>query len=204
MHISTRKKVRITELNMTPMIDVVFLLITFFMLVTEITRQDDVEDLQLPDITTAVDDDDPDPGRLVINIAVEAEYKKKSDGTFATDKEDRKIVKRVKETGIVIISGATYSLWERGRWYRGGDVRVPDRTQQDKIKELLAVEARISGKQQDESAKRIVLVKADRHVPFRDIRAIMRLCVDDEVKIKRLAFGTMPKTGKKRPASEEE
>ena len=72
MHISTRKKVRITELNMTPMIDVVFLLITFFMLVTEITRQDDVEDLQLPDITTAVDDDDPDPGRLVINIAVEA------------------------------------------------------------------------------------------------------------------------------------
>ena len=81
---------------------------------------------------------------------------------------------------------------------------MPDRTQQDKIKELLAVEARISGKQQDESAKRIVLVKADRHVPFRDIRAIMRLCVDDEVKIKRLAFGTMPKTGKKRPASEEE
>jgi len=68
MHISTRKRVRTTELNMTPMIDVVFLLITFFMVVTEITRQDDIADLQLPDVEQAAPDDRPDPERLVINI----------------------------------------------------------------------------------------------------------------------------------------
>jgi len=68
MHISTKKRVRTTELNMTPMIDVVFLLITFFMVVTEITRQDDIADLELPDVEVAMPDDKPDPERLVINI----------------------------------------------------------------------------------------------------------------------------------------
>ena len=68
MHISTKKRVRTTELNMTPMIDVVFLLITFFMVVTEITRQDDIADLELPDVEVAMPDDRPDPERLVINI----------------------------------------------------------------------------------------------------------------------------------------
>jgi biopolymer transport protein ExbD len=53
---------------MTPMIDVVFLLITFFLVVTEITRQDEFEDLRLPDVRAAKLDENPDPERLVINI----------------------------------------------------------------------------------------------------------------------------------------
>lgn len=68
MRISSRKRVRTTDLNMTPMIDVVFLLITFFMVVTEITRQDDIADLELPDVERAMPDDKPRPDRLVINI----------------------------------------------------------------------------------------------------------------------------------------
>jgi len=68
MRISTRKRVKTTQLNITPMIDVVFLLITFFMVVTEITRQDEIEDLKLPHVDASKLDERPDRGRLVINI----------------------------------------------------------------------------------------------------------------------------------------
>jgi biopolymer transport protein ExbD len=61
-------RVMLTKLNMTPMIDCVFLLNLFFMTVTELTRQDDIELLLLPDIANAKADDNPDPERLVINV----------------------------------------------------------------------------------------------------------------------------------------
>ena len=56
------------EMNMTPMIDVVFLLIIFFMIITDMTQQD-LEDLTLPMAVHAVEDK-PLPGenRPVINI----------------------------------------------------------------------------------------------------------------------------------------
>lgn len=68
------RRIMLTKLNMTPMIDCVFLLNLFFMTVTELTRQDDIEALRLPDIRHSQPDENPDPERLVINIL--------SDGTF--------------------------------------------------------------------------------------------------------------------------
>ena len=68
MHIDPKQRIKESELNMTPMIDVVFLLITFFMVVSEITRQDDIEDIKLPLVMAAIPDDNPDPDRLVINV----------------------------------------------------------------------------------------------------------------------------------------
>jgi len=53
---------------MTSMIDVVFLLITFFMLVSEFTRQNDLAGLHLPDVAEADPDEDPDLDRIVVNI----------------------------------------------------------------------------------------------------------------------------------------
>ncbi len=56
------------EMNMTPMIDVVFLLIIFFMIITDLTQQD-LEDLQLPMATAAIEDKpDPKVVRPIINI----------------------------------------------------------------------------------------------------------------------------------------
>jgi len=65
------RRVMLTKMNMTPMIDCVFLLNLFFMTVTELTRQDDIEAIMLPDIRQAQPDENPDPGRLVINITKE-------------------------------------------------------------------------------------------------------------------------------------
>jgi len=56
------------EMNMTPMIDVVFLLIIFFMIITDLTQQD-LEDLKLPPARSAVEDKpDPKVVRPIINI----------------------------------------------------------------------------------------------------------------------------------------
>ena len=56
------------EMNMTPMIDVVFLLIIFFMIITDLTQKD-LEDLELPMVVHAVEDKpDPTEKRPIINI----------------------------------------------------------------------------------------------------------------------------------------
>lgn len=58
-----------TELaaNSTPLIDVVFLLIIFFMVITDLTQQD-LEDLELPDSVAAVPDEPGPEARPVINV----------------------------------------------------------------------------------------------------------------------------------------
>ncbi|MDF1801194.1 MAG: biopolymer transporter ExbD [Planctomycetota bacterium] len=71
------------ELDMTPMIDVVFLLIIFFMLITDMTQQD-LEVLTLPKATTA-EPDEPDPKdfRPVINITQTGDMIVKRDKIFS-------------------------------------------------------------------------------------------------------------------------
>ncbi len=56
------------EMDMTPMIDVVFLLIIFFMIITDLTQQE-LEELKMPEARSAVEDKpDPDVVRPIINI----------------------------------------------------------------------------------------------------------------------------------------
>ena len=56
------------DMNMTPMIDVVFLLIIFFMVITDLTQQD-LEELKLPTAENAQPDKPkPDEFRPVVNI----------------------------------------------------------------------------------------------------------------------------------------
>ena len=56
------------EMNMTPMIDVVFLLIIFFMIITDLTQKE-LEDLKLPVAVKAVEDKpNPEDKRPILNI----------------------------------------------------------------------------------------------------------------------------------------
>ena len=67
------------ELNMTPMIDVVFNLIIFFMIVTDMSQKE-LEQLTLPNSTEAVEDTgDDSERRVIINIV------KKNKETFDQD-----------------------------------------------------------------------------------------------------------------------
>ena len=59
------------DMNMTPMIDVVFLLIIFFMIITDLTQQE-LEDIKLPVAQTCVPDKpDPKVKRPIVNINAE-------------------------------------------------------------------------------------------------------------------------------------
>jgi len=55
------------DMDMTPMIDCVFLLMIFFVLVIDLSQQD-LEDLILPKATVAVPDENPPEVRPIINI----------------------------------------------------------------------------------------------------------------------------------------
>ena len=66
------------QLNMTPMIDIVFNLIIFFMIVTDMTQKE-LEELKLPFSEQAMEDKaDEDEKRVIINIA-------KNKETWASD-----------------------------------------------------------------------------------------------------------------------
>lgn len=58
------------EMNMTPMIDVVFLLIIFFLVSSHLARRESRVALDLPTAATGQADDDPSP-RLTINVAAD-------------------------------------------------------------------------------------------------------------------------------------
>lgn len=55
------------DVNLTPMIDVVFNLIIFFMVITDMTQKD-LEYLVLPRASEAAEDPGDDPERLIVNI----------------------------------------------------------------------------------------------------------------------------------------
>ena len=61
------------KMNMTPMIDVVFLLIIFFMIVPDLTQQE-LEDLVLPKADQAAKDENPPEKRMIINITRPGHY----------------------------------------------------------------------------------------------------------------------------------
>jgi biopolymer transport protein ExbD len=76
------------ELDMTPMIDIVFQLIIFFMLITDMT-QEELELLHLPEAQTA-SPDEPDPKEIrpVINILSEGQILVKRELLYDPENDD--------------------------------------------------------------------------------------------------------------------
>lgn len=60
--------------NMTPMIDVVFLLIIFFLVSSHLSRQENQIELKLPIAASADDDRDLQTPRLTINVSASGDY----------------------------------------------------------------------------------------------------------------------------------
>lgn len=74
MQIPQHKSNRKYGFNMTPMIDVVFLLIIFFLVSSHLARQESQMELELPTAASGQDDVDQQTPRLTINV--------KSDGSL--------------------------------------------------------------------------------------------------------------------------
>ncbi len=56
------------EIDMTPMIDVTFLLLIFFVIISTLTRMETAANVELPVADQAQPEEAPDPGQLVINV----------------------------------------------------------------------------------------------------------------------------------------
>lgn len=74
MRVPQHKSKRKYGFNMTPMIDVVFLLIIFFLVSSHLSRQESQLELELPTASSGQEDSDQETPRLTINV--------KADGTL--------------------------------------------------------------------------------------------------------------------------
>lgn len=74
MHIPRYKPYQKLGFNMTPMIDVVFLLIIFFLVSSHLAKQETQIELALPTAASAADDNLADKPRLTINIGADGSY----------------------------------------------------------------------------------------------------------------------------------
>jgi biopolymer transport protein ExbD len=82
------------EMDMTPMIDVVFQLIIFFILITDMS-QSDLEELRLPVAINAVEDKpDPKVVRPVLNILPDGKMVSKRRPMYDPEKDDMTEVER--------------------------------------------------------------------------------------------------------------
>ncbi len=72
------------EMDMTPMIDCVFLLMIFFVLVIDLSQKD-LEDLILPEAKHAEPDDNPPEGRPIINIMQDGTVMHKGNAQYIPD-----------------------------------------------------------------------------------------------------------------------
>jgi biopolymer transport protein ExbD len=134
------------EMNMTPMIDVVFLLIIFFMIITDMTQQD-LEELKLPIAVEAVEDKpDPDEVRPVINIFWDGRMIVKRKELYDPEEDDE-----FRQIEGYLADQAQAMIGRRNRLGIPAEVRaeVPDGP---------------------------LLVRADENSPFHFVQKIMEVC----------------------------
>ena len=78
--------------NITPLIDVVFLLIIFFLVASHFVRSEQAEAIELPDATGAMDEAEQSPHRLTVTIDVNGRYFIGGDPT-----EEQTVLNRITE-----------------------------------------------------------------------------------------------------------
>lgn len=71
MRVPTRGRERGLRFNITPLIDVIFLLIIFFLAATHFVRSETLEAVELPEAAQATDEEDEQPRRLVVTVTAD-------------------------------------------------------------------------------------------------------------------------------------
>lgn len=158
----TRKTTILTEVvpDMTPMIDMVFLLIIFFIIVNDLTKQE-LEDLKLPVAQTA-GHDDPPPNRPILNVLEDGTiiYKKKTWYTPGMDSMGR------------------MDPFRKGRpdyyWKVADNMATQLVPFMDK-----EFDKQVQGELVDDP----ILIRADRNTPFKYIQRIMEVCTREGIRI---------------------
>jgi biopolymer transport protein ExbD len=163
-----KHKMEEEKMDMTPMIDVVFLLIIFFMLISDMTQQD-LEILTLPKAISAVPDEpDVDDFRPVINV--------RQDGAMVVMKEE------------VFVPNAESSDDDEAELERTL-LNIATRMKKD----YFDPENPSAGTGKKDLPDDFLLIRADQYTSFHFIQRIMTLAGHESVKIWKiqLAAGTI-------------
>jgi biopolymer transport protein ExbD len=178
-----------TEVDMTPMIDMTFLLIIFFIIVNDMSKKE-LEDLKLP-VAKMAGHDDPPKTRPILNVR-----------WFPANDIPSHIIKQYKEEKNIDIPADTdWSdiVW-KGRilYWPGKDtmgITDPIRNRPDHYWELesTAVDHWLPGftmkfdeMLQKELPDDPILIRADRNTPFKYVQKIMEVCTRENVLIWRV------------------
>jgi hypothetical protein len=151
------------EINMTPMIDVVFNLIIFFMLVADLSKKD-LEIMTLPWSDSAIADQGDEELRVIINIVKNLE---RPDGT------------RIKKDDWKPTDGVNIML--KGKQYRLGpltDILLSFANRERDMDHPMA------------PSEVYALIRCDREIRWREVQWVMQACAHPDVRIYKLQFAT--------------
>ena len=156
-----RTQVEDLKMDLTPLIDCVFLLILFFLLTTEITVQ--LEDVELP-VALEGEEEEPDPNNapMIINVVVNAD-------------EDAKDPR----SGKIVFNGNTLDekqLTKELQKEAAYDAADPPH-------------GRGNGTEADGLSKLSIIVRADKRVASKNLRTIFTACA--KAKIYKLKVSTV-------------
>ena len=112
------------KMNMTPMIDVVFLLIIFFMIITDMTQQE-LEELVLPIALNATEDKpDPEKKRPIVNIMDDGKIWVMRELYYDPDQPDDYL--RIKEFLVIAASNMAKEAFSPGKPVSPTNPLIPD------------------------------------------------------------------------------
>ena len=114
MSVTIKRSSAISSLSITPLIDVVFLLLIFFLVSSRFSEEERELDLNLPSVTEALPSS-MQPDEIVINIDHEGRYF--IEGAFRQIEQVEQILRRAQAnnplTQTVVIRGDKETNWEQ-------------------------------------------------------------------------------------------
>ncbi len=154
------------EMDMTPMIDVVFLLIIFFMIITDLTQQE-LEDVDLPEAAHAKPDQpDPEEWRPIINVTYRGEMIIKKKVQYDPDLAQYQGAKKFADLRTWLLQASKRMKTEP--LAPGSTKMVPDEP---------------------------ILIRADMTTPFKYVQNIMAQCGDQAISIWKLQLAVSTPEG---------
>ena len=157
------------EMNMTPMIDIVFQMILFFIIITDFTQKD-IALLELPWSTVGTEDEGDDPTRMILNVTAPIPANVDSDPELRLKwpptkrKQANKILAQGKELNFVDLHNYLVANGVKNERYREKD--------------------------NEKLCSRKLLLRCDGDQAFDYVKAVLQICAMPDVAIYKIEIAT--------------
>lgn len=162
------------EMNMTPMIDIVFQMILFFIIITDFT-QSEIALLELPWSTVGTEDEGDDPSRMILNVTapipanVDSDPKLRAKWPVSKRRQANKILVQGKELDFVSLYNYLQANGVQNLKYREPD--------------------------NEKLCSRKLLLRCDGNQAFDYVKAVLQICAMPDVAIYKIEIATSEEPG---------